>query len=140
MFKKLKIILKKLTKEISALYLASKRDDVPWYAKVVIFLVVGYALSPIDLIPDFIPILGYLDDLVILPIGIIFAIKLIPPNVMSECREQSENIFKNGRPKNWFAAAIIIFIWVAIATLNFDKISFHYLSTLQFIIGDLPTT
>ncbi|MBZ9689149.1 DUF1232 domain-containing protein [Clostridium estertheticum] len=109
-------MLKNLKKEIAALYLASKRDDVPWYAKVVILLIVGYALSPIDLIPDFIPVLGYLDDIIILPIGIMFAIRLIPKNIMNECREQSENIFKNGRPKNWIAASIIILIWMIIVT------------------------
>jgi len=112
----LKIKLKNLKKEIKALYLASTRDDVPWYAKLVILMVVGYALSPIDLIPDFIPVLGYLDDIIILPIGIILAIRLIPRSIMNECREQSENIFENGRPKNWVAAIIIIFIWIIILT------------------------
>lgn len=112
----LKIKLENLKKEIKALYLASTRDDVPWYAKLVILMVVGYALSPIDLIPDFIPVLGYLDDIIILPIGIILAIRLIPRSIMDECREQSENIFKNGRPKNWVAASIIIFIWIIILT------------------------
>ena len=116
LFGKLKIKLENLKREIKALYLASKRDDVPWYAKLVILLVVGYALSPIDLIPDFIPILGYLDDIIILPIGIMLAIRLIPSNIMDECREQSENIFKNGKPKNWVAASIIIFIWIIILT------------------------
>lgn len=117
-----KIKLNNLKKEIGALYLASKREDVPWYAKVVILLIVGYALSPIDLIPDFIPIIGYLDDIIILPIGIIFAIRLIPNNIMKECREQSENIFKNGKPKNWVAAGIIIFIWIIIATYILIKL------------------
>lgn len=111
MLSKLNIMLKNLKKEIGALYLASKRGDVAWYAKAIILLIVGYALSPIDLIPDFIPILGYLDDIIILPIGIMFAIRLVPKDIMNECREQSENIFKNGKPKNWIAAGIIILIW-----------------------------
>ena len=106
--------LKNLKKEVASLYLASKRKDVPWYAKLIIILVVGYALSPIDLIPDFIPVLAYLDDLIIVPIGVAFAIRLIPENVMKECREQSENIFKTGTPKNWIAGGIIIFIWIVI--------------------------
>jgi len=118
----LKIKLKILTKEIKVLYIASKRDDVPWYAKAVILLVVAYALSPIDLIPDFIPILGYLDDLVLLPLGIMLAIRLIPKDIISECREQSENIFKNGKPKNWVSAGVIIFIWMIIATFIMIKL------------------
>ena len=116
MFGKFRIEIKNLKKEIRALYIASKRDDVPWYAKAIILLVVGYALSPIDLIPDFIPVLGYLDDILILPLGIILAIRLIPRNIMEECREQSESIFREAKPKNWFAAGIIIFIWIVLVT------------------------
>jgi uncharacterized membrane protein YkvA (DUF1232 family) len=112
--KNFKLKLKNLKNEIGALYLAYKRRDVPWYAKVVVILVVGYALSPIDLIPDFIPVLGYLDDLILLPIGVAFAIRLIPRDIMNECREQSKNIFKEGKPKNWVAGGIIIFIWIGI--------------------------
>jgi len=110
----LKTKIKKLKKEVGALYLAYKRPDVPIYAKLVSILVVGYALSPIDLIPDFIPVLGYLDDLILVPLGIAFAIKLIPKNIMDECRQQSENMFSEGKPKNWIFAGIIIFIWVLI--------------------------
>ena len=98
----LKLKIKELKKEIGALYLAYKRHDVPWYAKVVVLLVVGYALSPIDTIPDFIPVLGYLDDLILVPICVAFAIRLIPEDIMSDCREQSKNIFKEGKAKNWF--------------------------------------
>jgi len=112
----LKLKVKELKKEIGALYLAYKRCDVPWYAKIVALLVVGYALSPIDIIPDFIPVLGYLDDLILVPIGVAFAIKLIPKDIMNECREQSENLFKEGKPKNWIAGSIIIFIWIGILT------------------------
>ena len=111
-----KIKVKNLKKEIGALSLACKRRDVPWYAKFAVLLVVGYALSPIDLIPDFIPVLGYLDDLILVPIGVAFAIRLIPKDIMNECREQSENIFKEGNPRNWVAGGIIIFIWIGIFT------------------------
>jgi uncharacterized membrane protein YkvA (DUF1232 family) len=121
-FAKLMLKLKNLKKEVAALYLASKRKDVPWYAKLIIILVVGYALSPIDLIPDFIPVLGYLDDLIIVPIGVGFAIRLIPENIMKECREQSENIFKTGKPKNWIAGGIIIIIWIVIVTCILIKV------------------
>lgn len=119
---RLKLRLKYFKKEIGVLYLASKRDDVPWYAKLVILLVVGYALSPIDLIPDFIPVFGYLDDLIIVPIGVTLAIRLIPNNIINECREQSESTFLKGRPKNWIAGGTIIFIWIVIVTCILIKL------------------
>ncbi|MBC2580952.1 YkvA family protein [Clostridium sp. DJ247] len=109
-----KLKVKKIKNDIGALYLAYKRPDVPFYAKLVSILVVGYALSPIDFIPDFIPVLGYLDDLILVPLGIYFAIKLIPSDIMNECRQQSENIFNDGKPKNWLAAGIIVCIWIII--------------------------
>ncbi len=112
---------KKLKLEIKALYLVYKRPDVPWYKKLFIILIVGYALSPIDLIPDFIPILGYLDDLVLIPLGVILAIKLIPSDIMKECREQAEDVFKDGKPKNWVAGTVIILIWTAIILLIATK-------------------
>ncbi|EKQ54344.1 MULTISPECIES: YkvA family protein [unclassified Clostridium] len=121
-FSTIKQKIKKIKKDIGALYLAYKRPDVPFYAKLVSILVVAYALSPIDLIPDFIPVFGYLDDLVLLPLGIAFAIKLIPANIMNECRQQSENIFKEGKPKNWVAGGIIICIWLIIISYILIKI------------------
>ncbi|HEY5561681.1 MAG TPA: YkvA family protein [Clostridiaceae bacterium] len=111
---KFKDKIRKLKKEVKALYLVSKRRDVPWYAKLVVILVVGYALSPIDLIPDFIPIFGYLDDLILLPIGIAFAIRLIPKDIMEECRKQTENTSKEGKTINLVGAGIIIVIWFLI--------------------------
>lgn len=124
MFNKLKYGLekaknhaRKLKKEVLALYIACKRKDISWYTKIIPFLVVGYALSPIDLVPDFIPVLGYLDDLVIIPLGISLAIKLIPKDKLEECRLQAEEFFINGKPKKMFAAVVIIFIWLLLATL-----------------------
>ena len=113
-FEKLKAKMRVLKNEVLALFLAYKRPDVVWYAKLVAIIVVGYALSPIDLIPDFIPILGYLDDLILLPLGIAIAIKLIPKDIMDECREQAKDIFKDGKPQNLIAAVIIIIIWLVI--------------------------
>lgn len=121
-FSTIKQKFKKIKKEIGALYLAYKRPDVPFYAKLVSILVVGYALSPIDLIPDFIPVLGYLDDLIIIPLSINFAIKLIPNDIMNECRQQSENIFNEGKPKNWVAGCIIICIWIILFSYILIKI------------------
>ncbi len=78
-----------IKRDVHALYLASRHPLVPWYAKVMAAVVAGYALSPIDLIPDFIPVLGYLDDLILVPLGILLVILLIPPAVMAECRERA---------------------------------------------------
>ncbi len=116
-FEKLKDEAKKLKNEILALFLAYKRPDVSWYAKLFAIIVVGYALSPIDFIPDFIPILGYLDDLILLPLGISIAIKLIPDHIMEECRSQAKDTFKDGKPKNRIAASIIILVWLSIIAL-----------------------
>lgn len=113
----LKLKAKALKKEIKALYLAYQRNDVPWYAKAFILLIIGYALSPIDLIPDFIPILGYLDDLILLPLGITLAIKMLPPSVLKECRQQADEMTQNDISKNWTAGAIIILIWIVIIFL-----------------------
>ena len=112
MIDKLKAHSEKLKQEIGALYIAYRRDDVPWYAKGWLILVIGYALSPIDLIPDFIPVLGYLDDLLLLPLGLMLAIYLVPQPVMQECRREAEGLFRNGKPRNWTAAVLIIGIWV----------------------------
>ncbi len=103
--------------ELYALYLAYKDPRVPWYARVVAACVVGYAFSPIDLIPDPIPVLGYLDDLVIVPLGIMLAVRLIPPAVLAECREQSKAVMAAGKPVNRAAAAIIIAIWLLLAAV-----------------------
>ena len=103
--------------QIYALYLAYHDPRVPWFARVVVAIVVGYALSPIDLIPDFIPVLGYLDDLVIVPIGITLALKLIPAEVMAECRTQARREIGSGKPVNKIAAILIVAIWLALAVV-----------------------
>jgi uncharacterized membrane protein YkvA (DUF1232 family) len=109
---------KDLKRETYALYLAYRDPRVPWYAKVVCACTVGYALSPIDLIPDFIPILGYLDDLIIVPAGLALAIKLIPEEVMCECRSRAEVKMNQKGPKNYVAAAIIVVIWLGLILLS----------------------
>ncbi len=103
--------------EVYALYLAYKDPRVPLYAKVFAACVVGYAFSPIDLIPDPIPILGYLDDLVLVPLGVTLAIKMIPPVVLAECRDKAREVMKQGKPVNRIAAAVIITIWLSVALL-----------------------
>lgn len=108
---------KKFKRETYALYLAVRHERTPWYAKVFAGLVVAYAFSPIDLIPDFIPVLGYVDDLILIPLGVAGAIKMIPQEVMQECRNRSEDEFTSGKPVNKTAGAVIILIWIAVIFL-----------------------
>jgi uncharacterized membrane protein YkvA (DUF1232 family) len=103
---------KELKREVYALYLACGDRRTPWYAKALGACVVAYALSPLDLIPDPIPVLGYLDDLVLLPAGVLLVRRLIPPHVLAECRQKAEAAGE-GRPRNWVAGGIIIALWVA---------------------------
>src|SRR5207249_3033064 len=94
---------RQLRTEVYAIYLAYRDPRVPWYARLFAACVVGYAFSPIDLIPDPIPVLGYLDDLVLVPLGIALAVKMIPPPVMAECREKAREAMLQGKPVNWVA-------------------------------------
>lgn len=103
--------------EVYALYLAYKDPRVPLAARIFAACVVGYAFSPIDLIPDPIPILGYLDDLVLIPLGVILARKMIPPDVMAECKTQAREVMKRGKPVNLAGAAVIVVIWVSLALM-----------------------
>jgi uncharacterized membrane protein YkvA (DUF1232 family) len=108
---------RELKREVHALYFACRDPRVPWYAKALALTVVAYAFSPIDLIPDFIPILGYLDELVLLPMGVMAVRALVPSEVMRECRDKA--IRMEGKPRNWIAAAVIVAIWIAIALAGF---------------------
>jgi uncharacterized membrane protein YkvA (DUF1232 family) len=103
--------------EVYAIYLVYKDPRVPLYARIFAACVVGYAFSPIDLIPDPIPILGYLDDLVLIPLGVALAIKMIPPIVLAECRDKAREVMKQGKPVNRIVAVIIITIWLLLAIL-----------------------
>ena len=105
-----------LKRDTVALYLAARDPRVPWYAKVVAACVAAYALSPIDLIPDFIPVIGYLDDLMLVPLGIALAIRLIPPALLEEHR-QSASARIAERPVSRIGALVIITIWVVLAGL-----------------------
>ena len=115
---------RELKQEVHALALACKDPRVPWYAKLLAVLIVAYALSPIDLIPDFIPVLGYLDDLILVPLGIYLLLKVIPPEVMSECRVQAQLV--NSQIKaNWIAAGVILAIWICLGLLALCLIREH---------------
>ena len=108
---------RQLKQETYAIYLALRDPRVPWYGRLLAACVVGYAFSPIDLIPDFVPVLGYLDDLVIVPLGIALALKLIPSDVMAEGRAKAQAAMAEGKPTNWIAAGIIIAIWLLLVIL-----------------------
>ena len=107
---------RQLRTEVYALYLAFRDQRVPWYAKAFVILIVAYALSPIDLIPDFIPVLGYFDDLILIPAGIYIALKMIPKEVLQECRQRAKSELIVTKSK-WVAAAIIILIWLLVVYL-----------------------
>ncbi len=109
--------VKQLKTETYAIYLAYKDPRVPWYAKLLIAFVVAHTFSPIDLIPDFIPVLGYLDDLVVTPLGIALAIRMIPPVVLAECRERSQAAMGQDKPTSRLAAVVVIAIWLLTAAM-----------------------
>jgi uncharacterized membrane protein YkvA (DUF1232 family) len=107
-------LINSLKNNLYVIYFAYKDPRVPWYAKFLAILAVAYAFSLIDLIPDFIPILGLLDDLIILPLGIMMVLKLIPDKILAEYKEKAPDLKETGKPKNYIAALIIITIWIAI--------------------------
>lgn len=101
-----------LKAETYALYLAGRDPRVPLYIKLLALCVVAYALSPIDLIPDFIPGLGHLDDLILVPLGIALVVRMIPDEVLAECRERARGSFREGVPGSRAAAGVVVAIWV----------------------------
>jgi uncharacterized membrane protein YkvA (DUF1232 family) len=100
-----------------ALYLAARDPRTPWYTKLLVAGIVAYAFSPIDLIPDFVPVLGYLDDLILIPMGIALAIKWVPHSVLTECRVRAQETIQNGKPVSWVAGTVIVVIWLVLAAL-----------------------
>jgi uncharacterized membrane protein YkvA (DUF1232 family) len=115
MLEKIKSCARALKHEAFAVYLAAKDPRTPWYAKALIFFVVAHTFSPIDLIPDFIPILGYLDDLIITPLGLALAIRLIPPEVLAEARVKvATSGLREAGSLGYIGAAVIIFMWIVI--------------------------
>ena len=112
---KLKLRARQLKTEVVALCLAARHPHTPWYAKVFILVIVAYALSPVDLIPDFIPVLGFLDEIVLLPLGIVLAVKMIPVSVMSECRVRALVQAPNGSRAGRIAAVVIVLLWLTFA-------------------------
>lgn len=103
-----------LKKDILAVFLALKAKETPILAKILAFLTVAYALSPIDLVPDFIPVLGYLDDVLVLPALVALTVKLIPKDIFERYRQEAEGMWENGKPKKWYYAVPIVLLWTLI--------------------------
>lgn len=116
MIAKLRAWARGIKRDLHAVYLAARDFRTPWYAKVLALCIAGYALSPIDLIPDFIPVLGYLDDLIIVPLGIMAVVRMIPPEVMAEHRAAA--VLAAELPASRTAALVIACIWVASLALT----------------------
>ena len=112
---RLKLLAHRLKRDTYALYLAARDPRTPWYAKLLVAAVVAYALSPLDLIPDFVPVLGYLDDLIIVPLGIALVLRLVPTEVLADCRERAREATE--RPTSRAAAIVVVAIWLGVALL-----------------------
>ena len=108
---------KKLKTDIPALFIALGKKDTPILAKIFAGIAIGYAVSPIDLIPDFIPVIGMFDDLILVPMLISITLKLIPEEVLKQCRLEAGDLWNNGKPKKWYYALPVIFIWILILLL-----------------------
>jgi uncharacterized membrane protein YkvA (DUF1232 family) len=107
----------KLKTDIPAVLLAMKKRETPLGAKIIAGLTVAYALSPIDLIPDFIPVLGYLDDIILLPALVALTIRMIPSDVFDACRKEATGLWSDGKPKKWYYALPIVSLWLLIGFL-----------------------
>ncbi len=115
-FERLRGWARSVKRDVYAVYFAARDRRTPWYARALAFVVAAYALSPIDLIPDFIPVIGYLDDIVLVPLGILLVVRMIPPEVMAEHRQRAAAM--DGRPTSLGAAIAIIFLWICAAALT----------------------
>lgn len=113
----LKAKAKKLKLDIPSVYIALKKKETPIIAKVFALMTVGYALSPIDLIPDFIPAIGFLDDIILLPLLIALTVKFIPKEVFNQCRMEAEHLWNDGKPEKWYYSIPIILTWVFLILL-----------------------
>ena len=112
-----KLWARQLTAQTYALYLAYRHPRTPWYAKVFAALVVGYVFSPIDPIPDFIPGVGLLDEMVVVPIGVLLAAKMTPPDVFEECKEKAREVAEGEKPMSRIAAVVIVAVWLLCVAL-----------------------
>lgn len=113
----LKLFVAKMNQELLVLYLSSKDQRTPMTVKILAVCIVAYALSPIDLIPDFIPVLGYLDDIIIVPLGIALCLKLIPEPIIQDNRRKASELNKNILSQNWYAGVLIIILWMIVLSV-----------------------
>lgn len=113
----LKSFVAKMNQELLVLYLSSKDQRTPMTVKILAVCIVAYALSPIDLIPDFIPVLGYLDDIIIVPLGIALCLKLIPEPIIQDNRRKASKLNKNILSQNWYAGVLIIILWIIVISV-----------------------
>lgn len=111
--------LRALERETYALLLACRDARTPWYAKLTAAVVVAYAFSPIDLIPDFIPVLGLLDDVLLIPVGVILVRRLVPAEVMNDCRDRARTAFEREPPVSRVGVVLVVAVWVALACLTY---------------------
>ena len=114
---RIKALAKSLKRDVMTLWFVLRHPHTPWLARALAAILTAYALSPIDLIPDFIPVLGYLDDLIIVPLGIWLLLKIIPEQVLMECRNQADDWFRQDqqKPRSWMGLLIILGLWVGAA-------------------------
>jgi uncharacterized membrane protein YkvA (DUF1232 family) len=115
-FERLRAWAKNIKRDAYAVYFAARDRRTPWYAKALAFIVAAYALSPIDLIPDFIPVIGYLDDIILVPLGILLVVRMIPPDVIAEHRQTAAAM--DDRPTSRGAAIAIIVLWICVAAFT----------------------
>ncbi|MBD1398425.1 DUF1232 domain-containing protein [Pontibacter sp. JH31] len=124
MLQQWKAKVRKLKEDIYTLYLAYRDPRVPFIAKVVVIVTVAYAFSPIDLIPDFIPVLGYLDDLILLPLGIWLSIRLLPDEVVQEYRAKARHALQERKP-NYIMGAAILIVWLLLGFWLYQRLAAH---------------
>lgn len=115
---------KKLKTDIPAIFIAMKKEETPIIAKAIAGVTIVYALSPIDLIPDFIPVLGYIDDIILLPMLVALTVRLIPSDVLNICRKEAEGLWTAGKPKKWRYALPIVALWLLIVVFAIKAICF----------------
>ena len=115
---RLKARAQALKAEVDALALAYHDPRTPWYAKAFAALVVAYAFSPLDLIPDFVPVIGYLDDLILVPLGVALALRMIPSGVMVEARARTAAAQSNGKPRSWVGGVVVVAVWLLLLALS----------------------
>ncbi len=115
---------RQLKTDIPAVMLSLKSKDTPLAAKILAGITVGYALSPIDLIPDFIPVLGYLDDIIILPMLIALTVRLIPQDIFERCRKEAKGMWQDGKPERWYYAVPIVLFWLCVIGLIVKAVFF----------------